>query len=543
MKVRLQQCWCILLLACLQPSAGADTDAKVDELFSAFSNSTPGCSVAVSVADKLVLNKAYGLANLDHNIPNTTTTRFYAASTTKQFTAAAIGLLVADKKLSLSSNIRQFVPELPAYADHITIDHLLHHTDGLRDYFTLLYFEGKGYDDALSDAEVLALLTKQQAPNFAAGSEFLYSNSGYRLLAKVVESVTGTSLAQFAAQRLFEPLGMTDTEYVADFGAVIARRAEGYVAKESRWLSPRSRFAQIGPSGVVTTTSDFLKWTLGLHSGALGEVLATSATTPGRLANGNPVDYGYGLFLQQYRGQTLWQHGGARPGYHSNVVFLPEQQLAVALLCNTSSIDAIAMTNEIITLHTEYDSGSKSQIEIESHQLQRLVGTYSFADEFQYQITKQGAALFAQATDQGRYQIYPLSPLEYYYKVADIRVVFDASNAEAAESLTLYQEGRATLATRSQPVAKPDVDSIDLSGTYTSKEISQRYIIYQEQGTAFIRVGYLPPLELRPVGGDHFTVPGARLTLTRNSNGQVVGFVLGAQRVRGIAFQKQGSIE
>lgn len=530
--------WPLLTISLAPTTALADLKSDVDALFKDYTASTPGCTVAISRSGKPLLNKAYGLANLEHNVFNSAETRFYAASAAKQFTAAAIGLLVLDKKLKLSSSIREFVPQLPDHADAITIDHLLHHTDGLRDYFTLLYFEGRDYDDSLTDKQVLRLLTQQQAPNFAAGSDFLYSNSGYWLLAQVVESVTGQTLAQFAHARLFKPLGMTDTDYIEDFSAIIAQRAEGYVADPSGWRAPRSRFAQIGPSGVATTTADLMRWIEGLHAGYLGDVLATMVTTPGRLNNGDPVNYGFGLFLQRYRNLTLWQHGGARPGYRSNVVFVPELQLAVALLCNTSSIDAIATTNQIISYVHSDGTKPEELPSADCKALQRLVGSYALPGGIKYRIYLSGDALFAQASGQAEYQIFPSSDVEYFYKVADIRLVVDSVVDQKVQSLTLHQNGEATLAKRIDILESPDTNLGNLVGTYTSPDINLPYEITYEQKTAYIRMGNSEPLALSHVDQEQFAIPGATITFTRGKQNRVEGFVLGAQRVKGIPFRK-----
>ena len=189
----------------------------VDSIFSPFSvPGSPGCAVGVTRNGSLVLAKGYGMADLEHDIPITPDTRFYVASLSKQFTAMAIVLLAQDGRLSLDDSIRKWVPEVPAFASTITLRELLHHTSGLRDYFTLLAVSGWPSDGPLTEKQFLTLVGRQKSLNFTPGDEFLYSNTGYALLSIVVKRASGYSLRDFAQQRIFKPLGMTHTEFRDD---------------------------------------------------------------------------------------------------------------------------------------------------------------------------------------------------------------------------------------------------------------------------------------------------------------------------------------
>lgn len=528
----------LLLLSLITNSAWADIATQIDQLFIDYGDETPGCAVGINKQGKTLFNNAYGQANLEHSIPNKPSTRFYAASTTKQFTAVAVGMLVLEKKISLTDSIRKYVPELPSYADDITIDHIIHHTDGLRDYFTLLYFTGRGYDDALSKPEILALIANQQKPNFKPGTEFLYANSGYLLLARVVEAAAKKSLSEFATERIFEPLGMQDTKYVEDFTSLIPNRAEGYVKSGARWTSPRSRFSEIGPSGLVTTSTDLLKWLRGFYSGKLGKNLVDLVTSNARLEDGGAVNYGFGQFNQQYRGVKLLQHNGARPNYHSNLVYAPDLEIGIAVVCNNGSIDVIATSNEILKIVASDSIQPQIEVTVDPAVLSKLTGIYKFSESKLLSITSEGATLYAQATSQARYQIFPYSDYEYFYKVADIEVSFRADQYGYVNSLLVHQNGQDTFAARSEPTSDDEFETVTFEGKYFSRELNTTYDIYDEDGSSYLKLNYLDPITLVREGPDQYSFPGGRITVTRNEREVAIGLMLSAQRAKNIGFVK-----
>ena len=198
--------------------------------------------------------KGYGMADLEHDTPITPETPFYIASISKQFTAMSIVLLAQDDRLSLDDSIRKWVPEVPSFGATITLRQLLHHTSGLRDYFTLLAVSGWPSDGQLTEQQFLALLGRQQSLNFAPGDEFLYSNTGYALLSIVVKRASGQSLREFAAERIFKPLGMTHTEFRDDHTALIRQRALGYQPDGLELSASASReFDVVGDGGAYST--------------------------------------------------------------------------------------------------------------------------------------------------------------------------------------------------------------------------------------------------------------------------------------------------
>jgi CubicO group peptidase (beta-lactamase class C family) len=207
-----------------------ETAKKVDGFLSQWDkNDMPGCAVGVVKEGRLVYKRGFGMANLDFNVPNTTSTLFNLASSSKPFTAMSIALLAQQGKLSLDDDIRKYVPEIPKYEDLITIRHLIHHTSGIREYQALITFGGLGTDNAYSDKAILNILARQKNISFKPGTKHQYSNSNYHLLGIIVGRVSGKSLRAFAEENIFKPLGMKNTLFFDNRNEVVKNRASGYM--------------------------------------------------------------------------------------------------------------------------------------------------------------------------------------------------------------------------------------------------------------------------------------------------------------------------
>ncbi len=298
----------------------------------------PGCAVGVSRNGSLTFAKGYGVADLEHDVAITPETRFYIASLSKQFTAMSIVLLAQDRRLSLDDSVRKWVPEVPSFGRTITLRQLLNHTSGLRDYFTLLGVSGWPSDGQLTEQQFLSLVARQKTLNFVPGDEFLYSNTGYALLAIVVQRASGTSLREFAAERIFKPLGMTHTEFRDDHTTLIPQRALGYQPTGGTYHLNQPEFDVVGDGGAYSTVVDLAKWDANFSSGKVGgkSGIATMET-PGRLNDGQPVPYALGIMIGRYRGLKTYSHGGAYGGYRSSLVRFPDRNISVITLCNTSN--------------------------------------------------------------------------------------------------------------------------------------------------------------------------------------------------------------
>jgi CubicO group peptidase (beta-lactamase class C family) len=346
-----------LLLAAAVPSSTHAQDqrsARVDSMFASFAvPGSPGCAVGAIMDGKLVHGRGYGLANLDYDVPIDTRSVFYLASVSKQVTAFAVGLAAQEGKLSLDDDVRKYIPELPDYGTPVTIRHLVHHTSGVRDYLTLIPLSGRHADDAWTDAAFLDLIARQKALNFTPGSEFLYSNTGYVLLAEIVKRATGKSLREYADERIFQPLGMRDTHFHDDAGVIVPRRVIGYVRGPAGWrMNHWFSFDKVGDGGLYSTIEDLARWDANFYSGVVGgSALREQVVQRGVLTKGDTIPYAFGLNVSSYRGLRILDHGGSLTGFRTGLLRFPDQRFTAVVLCNTPAANTGQLARRVADVY------------------------------------------------------------------------------------------------------------------------------------------------------------------------------------------------
>ena len=332
-----------------QPLPPAMT-ARIDAVFARFSgHDAPGCAVGVYQNGAITYSKGYGSANLEYGIPITASTPFISGSVAKQFTAAAIALLVERGRLALDDDVRTYIPELPDYGTKITVDHLVHHTSGLRDFWALVDASGMRFDDGYTAGDVIRLAARQRQLNFPPGSEYAYSNTGYVALGVIVQRVTGKSLRQFAAEEIFTPLGMTSTHYHDDHTMMVPGRAAAYSpVSGGGWRINVWNNDIVGQGGMMTTVADLQKWDENFYTGRVGgPAFLKRQLQQGTLTNGTVLSYAFGVTVTTYRGLPLVEHGGSSGGYRTVTMRFPRQHTSVVALCNSSDIDATAIGHAV----------------------------------------------------------------------------------------------------------------------------------------------------------------------------------------------------
>lgn len=330
---------------------------QVDALFAPWDKEdSPGAVVGVFEKGRILYSRGYGIANLDYGIPLTSQTVLRTGSISKQFVAMSVALLAEQGKLGINDDIRKFLPEMPDYGTPITLEHLLHHTSGIREYLTLVSLigkpEGSGY--VYTPQDVFSLLTRQKALEFRPRERFSYSNSGYFLLAEIISRVSGTSASRFLEKHVFEPLGMESTRLHDDPDAIIRNRGVGYSpTQDGGYRIDILRLKVVGDLGVITSIEDFFKWDQNFYDNKLGRgsgELIDTVLTPGTLSNGERLVYAYGLFIDRYRGLKTVGHDGSAVGYVSDYLRFPEQQFSIVVLSNLSSFSPEVMTRKIADL-------------------------------------------------------------------------------------------------------------------------------------------------------------------------------------------------
>jgi CubicO group peptidase (beta-lactamase class C family) len=273
---------------------------------------------------------------LFRSVPITPDTVFEAGSVSKQFTAAAVLLLAADGKLALTDDIRKYLPEMPDYGRPITVDMLLSHTSGLRDWGEVAALAGWPRTSRIyTPQEVLLIATRQKSLNYAPGEAYSYTNTGYNLAGLIVQRVSGKTLADFTRERLFEPLGMTHTSWRDNFRRVVKGRAVAYdLGPGGRWLQDMPFENTYGHGALLTTVGDLLAWNRALSEGRLGAGIADRMAERATLTGGRRISYARGLMVLSAGGRDEVSHSGATAAYRAWLARLPAQGLSIALLCN-----------------------------------------------------------------------------------------------------------------------------------------------------------------------------------------------------------------
>lgn len=304
--------------------------SEIDQLMQRYDGAVPGASLLVLHDGKPVVRKSWGLADLEAGIAATPKTNYRLASVTKQFTASAILLLVQDGRLRLDDRIRQWLPTLPDATDQITIRQVLTHTSGLIDYEDVM---APGATMQVRDADVLRLLETQDSTYFKPGAKYAYSNTGYSLLALIVERASGMSFASFLRDRIFTPLGMSQTVAFESGISTVADRAFGYTLRNGAWIQrdQSSTSAVLGDGGVYSSIDDMAKWDAALYDSRLlsdqSRRLAFAAHTD---TNAADVKYGFGWRIT---GETFW-HSGETTGFRNVIVRYPGRRITVVILTN-----------------------------------------------------------------------------------------------------------------------------------------------------------------------------------------------------------------
>jgi CubicO group peptidase (beta-lactamase class C family) len=337
----------LLLLASLLSgqahAQSSSTTARVDSIFARWnSRETPGCAVGVARNGSPVLTRSYGMADLERDVAATPTTIYEAGSVSKQFTATAIILLAHQGKLSLDDDIRKYVPEVPDYGTTIRIRNLLNHTSGIRDWGSVAAIAGWGRSVRThTHAHVLDILSRQRALNFPPGEQYSYSNSGYNLLAVVVDRVSGMPFAEFSKKFIFEPLGMNSTQWRDDWTRIVKGRAIAYAARGNGFAIDNPIENVFGNGGLLTTVGDLLLWNENLNTGAKlgGKFYVDEMHHQGVLTSGQQIAYASGIQVGTFAGTKSVSHTGSTSGFRAFLARYPDQQVSVALLCNIGAVN------------------------------------------------------------------------------------------------------------------------------------------------------------------------------------------------------------
>ena len=548
----------VLLVGIAGVASEESFNPAVDAIFADLTKpGSPGCALGVYRDGKIVYAKGYGLANLEEDVPITPQSVFDIASVSKQFTAASIVLLERQGKLRLDDDIRKYLPEVPYYSSQgggkITILQLLNHTSGVRDYGNLFPLAGIDDDDVTTDEDALGMIVRQKALNFTPGSEWQYSNSGYLLLSLIVKRVSGKSLKEFAAENIFQPLGMAHTQHRDDHTFLIPRRVQAYSRTQNGGYRLNMSYAEETGDGMVhTTIEDLQRWDENFYSGKVGgKTFASEMEENGKLNDGRMVEYAKGLRIWTYHGLRAVVHTGGSGGYRAYYIRFPEQHFSVACLCNLENVNRRKRVGAVVEAYLGGLIRRSDDAAVRGptpQQLKALIGTYQDAKtrdvwrvtmrDTQLWVDFEGLPLELRALSQTEFE-----PVEYAF---DVHMKFEPQAEKGPRRLIVKREMElpATL----EAVEEARLSEAELAayvGDYWSDELRANYRVKMKAGKLWLEelIGAdgivhrtLPFDELRPLQMDEFALTGAPVVFRFVRKTTVTGFVLDGFHERGILF-------
>ncbi len=515
---------------------------------------TPGGVVGILRSGRVILQRAYGMASLEYEVPITLDTIFNAGSIAKQFTALAIIRLAEQGKLRLDDEIRTHIPDFPDFGTPIYISHLLFHISGLRDFQSLLAMGGWRYDDTMTREDAMALVRRQRELNFPPGSEFLYGNMGHVILAEIVERVSGESFVDWTKQQIFCPLGMYRTAFREDLEAIHTHTAASYFGSvEEGFLRAKEWWHYGGSGGIYTNLGDLLTWIGVLRSPPTEwREAITKLQQRGRLTSGESIDYAAGLVIDRYRGHRIIHHGGGVGGYMSFLGYLPDEDLGIVVLSNFSASDPRAKALAILDLFLQPETARPDPTPVipsESVDVDpRLLTAYGGW----YQLNERPDVLlwfgliektFTLRVNE-RADIGLIAKSDRVFSLADsgTEITFHRDEKDGMKTLSLQEKGQIYRGRRIPPPSLTARELQEWEGVYYSPELETSYRLRAADGVIHASHPKHRDFILKPtLTADYLKGPWffQRVKAMRDTEGRIVGLCVSGQRVRNVKFIKR----
>lgn len=560
----LPRCWraalaVTLISAWLVPAqADIPDDSRqqaVDALFAEFRcPGSPGAAIGIHHGGRQVYARGYGCADLENDIPVTATTRFHVASVSKQFTAFSVALLAREGKVDLDADIRTHLPFIPDLGKRITPRDLIHHTSGLRDQWLLFELGGKAMDDRLRQQQVVNMVSRQRALNFDPGTEYMYSNTGYTMLAELVRSASGKSLREFAAERIFAPLGMNRSFFFDDVTEIVPGRAQSYAPRGSdgQWQRSLLNYDTAGATSLFTTAEDLLKWAGNFsHPKAGDAALIQQVATPGTLRDGRPINYAFGLIRKTFAGRPALVHYGADAGFRSLFAYFPAEDFAVAMLNNAPPEDWNGPVEAIVDLYLNGGARTRPP-ELEKvvpapDRLRALAGSYLSEFEPKVELQLKDGRLWWTSVGETTPVVFRA---DGSFDLGDTMRTWFRLQAErdargrivGIENLTYREYAVPSRFKRIELRAVAPEALAELLGDYRSPELDITYTFTLEDGHLTARTLWLPePIVFTPTIPDRFDSAHysmSTIVVDRDSARNVTGLRVHAEGMRNVILER-----
>lgn len=537
-----------------QVEANIDASKQVNHIIETWdSNQTPGVAISIIKDGLNVYQKGVGKANLEYEIPISASTIFHVASIAKQFTAFSILLLEKEGKLSLDDDIKKYIPEVPDFGNIITLKHLLFHTSGIRDHGEALALAGWRDDDVITKEHIFKMVSRQKELNFEPGSSHLYSNTGYTLLAEVVERVSEKTFAEFTSLNIFKPLKMNNTLFYDDYEKIVKNRAYSYYNNGTEYKKRILNYSSVGASNLLTTVEDLSLWALNFENPVVGnsEILLKMEEN-GILDSGEEINYAFGQVMDSYKGLKRISHGGVDAGFRAFLARFPSEKFSIIIASNDASFDVRGVANKIADIYLKDKISEEIKIDTteeidESIVIDQIVlnayeGNYEVSPDFIIKITNDSGKLNAQPTGLPKAKLIAFSQTKFEVQGVGVIVEFQPEHNGQVDLIKVNLGGQLKNAYR---IASLDLTKINLSeytGTFYSDELSTNYSIVIEGENLIAKHFRLSDIKLNLVKKDIYsssTLFFGKVEFTRDFDNQINGFKITNARVKNLYFKKK----
>jgi CubicO group peptidase (beta-lactamase class C family) len=534
-------------------------DAKsraVDSLFEDLNHSgSPGLAVGVYQGSGALLLRAYGEADLEHSVLNTPQTVFHVASVSKQFAAFTVALLAREGQVDLDADIRRYLSFVPDFGLLITVRHLLYHTSGLRDQWVLFGLGGQELDNRLRQQQIVNMVGRQRGLNFEPGSEYLYCNTGYTLLAEIVRAVSGKSLREYTTERLFRPLGMTHTFFYDDVTEVVPGRAHSYrKGDDDRWHRALLNYDTVGATSLVTTAEDMVKWVGNFFRPIVGDAaLIEQVSTPGALRDRTRINYGFGLKRGSYAGHEAVLHMGADAGFRAVMAYFPGADFGLAMLANYPVEDWDKFIHALTDIHLNGHLGAvkshrPAEVAGDEQLLRHLPGYYIAEFDPLAILERQGNQIMWKSPGGDAAPVVfradgTLDRGNVFRSSSYFRPQKDAAGRiTALEDLAARANGAMKHYQRIEPVQPTLAELRELTGDYRCPELDITYTFFVEGGHLTARSIWSPQvITFTPSIRDRFDAEPYWMSIIqviRDHRGRATGLRLHGDRIRNVILER-----
>ncbi|UFH55405.1 serine hydrolase [Spirosoma sp. KNUC1025] len=506
---------------------------------------------------KLIYAKGFGEADVETGAPIGPETIFHVASVSKQFTAYAIVLLAQEGKLALDDDIHKYLPEVPDFGKTITIRHLIHHTSGLRDQWNLLAMAGWQLDDVITKEHIFNLVKRQQELNFEPGSAYAYCNTGYTLLAEIVARVSGKPFREWMQERIFKPLGMSNTLFYDDDERIVKGRAYSFHKSWGAGPQPYKKsvlsYANAGATSLFTTVTDLAHWINNFRSPTVGNrVTVTQMLERGRLAKGDTLPYAFALIHETYKGLPYYGHDGADAGFRSSINYFPNEDYGFIVLSNQAEFNPGKKALDVASLYLaprlKEDKKEKASVSATERQVYKFdparfdqyAGSYELKSGLILAFKQEGNRYFVHPSGQGQSEIFPSSDSTFFSRIVDAQITFHRPASGKVNQITLSQNGKQP-GNRVEPFLATAEYKTEVAGKYYSPELETLYTIRLKDDALKLVHVHHGEVGLTTAGKDRLLAPWwfvQSIAIVRDSAGQVIGLRMSNGRVRNLWLKR-----